>query len=106
MPPPPLPPAQTGPLQNLLTLIAGIVMLTLGLMFSVVAVVVIVVIGLLVWGYLWWKTREIRRLLRQAQASASTVSTTGDIIEGEAVVVHEPRTNIENHSSGTSSNPR
>ena len=101
-----LPPPQAGPLQKLLTLVVGIVMLTLGLMFSIVAVLVIVLVGLSVWGYLWWKTRDTRRILRQAQASASTVSTTGDIIEGEAMVVNEPRPIIENRSSENRSNLR
>jgi len=54
--------------------------------------VVGVVIGLMVWGYLWWKTREIRRVMRSAQPGTYRPPANGDIIEGEAVVVEEVRT--------------
>ena len=90
------PPPQAGPVQKLLTLVIGIVLLVLGLMFSVVVLIGLIVIGLLIWGYLWWKTRAIRRVLRQAQAT--TPAANGDVIEGEAVVVDEPRPAVEDHS--------
>ena len=44
-----------------------------------------VVVGLLVLGYLWWKTREIRRVMREAPVNRQG----GDVIEGEAVVVDD-----------------
>jgi hypothetical protein len=91
MNPPPLPNQSAGPLQKLLTFIAGIALLAVGLMFSAVVVVVGVVIGLMVWGYLWWKTREVRRVMREARPGTYRHAG-GDIIEGEAVVVEEVRT--------------
>ncbi|MBU1237695.1 MAG: hypothetical protein KJ634_03655 [Gammaproteobacteria bacterium] len=82
-----------SPLQKVLTFVVGGVLLVLGLMFSAVVVVAGIVIGLIVWGYLWWKTRELRRAMREAQSTAySTTRTDGNIIEGEAVVVEEIRT--------------
>jgi hypothetical protein len=72
-------------LKKLVTLVSGVVLLLLGLMFSVVVLVGVVVAGLLVWGYLWWKTREIRRVMREAPVNRQG----GDVIEGEAVVVDD-----------------
>lgn len=71
-------------LRNALTLIAGGLLLILGFMFSVVLLAVVAVLGLLAWGYLWWKTRKVR------QAMASPPEE-GQIFDGEAVVVEEAR---------------
>ena len=72
-------------MKKLVTLISGVVLLLLGLMFSVVVLVGVVVVGLLVLGYLWWKTREIRRVMREAPVNRQG----GDVIEGEAGVVDD-----------------
>jgi hypothetical protein len=78
---------EAGPLKKLVTLVGGTVLLVLGLMFSMVVLIGVVVVGLMVLGYLWWKTREIRRVMRQAQAPVDPHD--GAVIEGEAVVVDE-----------------
>jgi len=81
-----------GPVQKLLTAIVGLSFLALALMFSAVVLVAGVVIGLIVWGYLWWKTREVRRIMREAQSTAfRSPRPSGDVIEGEAVLVEEIR---------------
>lgn len=85
----PFPAQEAGPLKKLVTLVAGVVLLGLGLMFSVVVLTGVVIVGLMVWAYLWWKTRDLRRAMREAQSSAQPSPTGGDIIEGEAVVVNE-----------------
>ena len=77
-------------LRNALTLIAGGLLLILGFMFSVVLLAVVAVLGLLVWGYLWWKTRKVR------QAMAANPPEGGQIFDGEAVVVEEPREGARN----------
>ncbi len=69
-------------LKNLLALIAGVVLLILGVMFSVVLLAVVGVAGLGLWGYVWWKTRKLRGAMRQ-QAPG------GQVIDGEAIVVEE-----------------
>lgn len=69
-------------LRNLLTLLSGAILLILGVMASAVVVAVIVLLGLATWGYLWWKTRRLRR-------TAGKQATGGSIIEGEVVVVDE-----------------
>jgi HAMP domain-containing protein len=81
-----------GPVQKLLSIIVGVGLLALGLMFSAVILVAGVVIGLIAWGYLWWRTRELRRVMREAQATAAQASPPpagGDVIEGEAVRVED-----------------
>ena len=62
----------------------GVLLLALGFMFSVIVFAVIGVLGLILWGYLQWKTRKLRRAMRE-QATASN----GHVIDGEAVVVEE-----------------
>jgi hypothetical protein len=79
---------EAGPLKKLATVVGGVILLVLGLMFSVVVLAAVVVVGLIVWSYLWWKTREIRRAMREAPVDRRG----GDIIEGEAVVVDETGT--------------
>jgi len=76
-------------IKNLLTLLTGAILLILGLVFSVVAITVIAVLGLLAWGYVWWKTRNLRQAMQQQ-------STGGRIIEGEATVLADEDSRIEN----------
>ncbi len=82
-----------GPVQKLLTVVVGLGILALGLIFSAVILVAGVVAGLIVLGYLWWRTRELRRVMRKAQstASRSPPSSGGEVIEGEAVRVEDIR---------------
>jgi hypothetical protein len=87
----PFPTQNAGPLKKLLSLVGGVIILVLGLMFSVVVLIVVVAVGLMVWGFLWWKTREIRRVMREAQSNSHPSPPGGDVIEGEAVVVEESR---------------
>lgn len=83
-----LPKTPASPIGKLVSLVLGIVLLALGLMFSVVLLGVLIVVGLGVWGYLWWKTRELRRVLRERQAiPPEEPAFAGAVIEGEATVV-------------------
>lgn len=73
-------------LGKLLTLILGAVFLVLAFMFSLVALTVVAVGGLVLWGWIWWKTRAIRQQLRdQAENYQAPNVTEGDTIEGEAI---------------------
>lgn len=91
-----------GPLAKAVSLIVLALLLVLGFTFSLVLLAVIPVIALVAGGWFWWKTRALRRLLREQAAAggrpgfaagsgfnAGTGYGAGDIIEGEAVVVHE-----------------
>jgi ABC-type bacteriocin/lantibiotic exporter with double-glycine peptidase domain len=85
-------PNQPGPLGKLLALIFGAILLVLGFMFSLVILAVAAVVGLVAFGYFWWKTRELRRILREQQAAAASARPAGgEVFEGEAVVVEEYR---------------
>ena len=46
--------------------------------FSLVLFAVLVVVGLLVWTYLWWKTRALRKQMRERPPG-------GRVIEGEVI---------------------
>lgn len=66
-------------------------LLVLGLMFSVVIVAVAVVGGLLFWGVMWWKTRELRRRMREQMDNpmqtpfGDVPASGGRVIEGEVI---------------------
>jgi hypothetical protein len=96
------PSSSPGPLKKLVSVVVGIAVLVLGLMFSVVLLAVLVVAGLAVWAWLWWQTRELRRAMREHPEAAPTAATTtadGSIYEGEATVIetHERLVVIEPH---------
>jgi Flp pilus assembly protein TadB len=51
-------------LRKLLTLVMAVAVLALVVMFSVVLLTVLVVVGATAWAYLWWKTRTLRKQMR------------------------------------------
>ncbi|MEZ5659628.1 MAG: hypothetical protein R3E83_14175 [Burkholderiaceae bacterium] len=57
-----------GPFTKALAVIAGAGLLVVGLMFSIVFVGVALVVGAIVGGWFWWKTRALRRDLRAQMA--------------------------------------
>jgi NADH:ubiquinone oxidoreductase subunit H len=72
-------------LKKILGVIAGIGAMVIGLMFFMMAFAVIIVVALLVWAYFWWKTRKLRRTMQGQQGP----SASGNVFEGEAVVVRK-----------------
>ena len=93
----------SGPLGKIIATLVGLLTLAAAFMFSLVFVVVLAIAGLIVWGYFWWKTREVRRRIKEAQESAQPFGQAptggtgdGDIIEGEAVRVDEDRNRLSN----------
>jgi hypothetical protein len=83
-------------LRNLLAPLLGAILLILGFMFSLVILAVGALLGLGVWGYLWWKTRKLRRTMREQAAG-------GQVIEGESAVIEEYRVATENVLPGSPS---
>ena len=73
---------EPGLFQKLLALAAGTVLLLVGFMFSVVLLAVVAAAGLAAWGYFWWKTRKLRKAMRERPSG-------GHVIEGEVIVVDE-----------------
>lgn len=65
----------------------AVVLLILGLMFSLVVLAVVAVLGVAMLGYLWWKTRALRKAIRQQATSPRPAQ--GNVIDGEAQVVRE-----------------
>lgn len=82
-------------LRNLAAVAATVVVFGLTLMFSVVVFSVVIVVGMLGWLYLWWKTRELRKqmrnypppgMVREREMDENDVIR-GEVIEGEAIHV-------------------
>lgn len=92
-----LPPSSPAtPLRKLAGVVITVAVLALALMFSAVLLVVIAVVGTLAWGYLWWKTRALRKHLseamRQGAARESKMQASNDdVFEGEVIRVVETR---------------
>ena len=80
--------APQGIAGKLLTALLSVGLLVLGVMFSLVALAVAAVIGLLFAGWFWWKTRALRKALREAAPApeaARSRAADGDVIDGECV---------------------
>lgn len=57
-------------------------------MFSALLLAIVLTAGAMVWGYLWWKTRDLRKQMRnQPPFDRSGEVTRGEVIEGEVVRV-------------------
>ena len=69
-----------GMLGTLLRLTTGALLLVLLFTLSLLLFVVLVAAGLLVWGYVWWRTRQLRKQLRERPAD-------GQVFEGEARII-------------------
>jgi hypothetical protein len=78
-----------GPIAKLFALVLGAIFLVLAFMFSLVALAVVAVGGLMLWGWLWWKTRALRKQMQAAPMNDP------QIIEGEFVRhPDKPRENL------------
>lgn len=71
-----------GLLGRLLMFTAGAVLLVAVFMASLLLFAVVLMGGLLVGGYLWWKTRDLRRQMREQMRARPTG---GRVIEGDAI---------------------
>lgn len=80
----------TGPLGQIFALVAGVILLVLGFMFSLVLLAVFVAVGLTLGIWFFWKTRHLRKAMREAGPMRNPPAD-GDVIEGEAVIVEEYR---------------
>ena len=78
----------TGMLGKLVALVAGTALLVLAFVFSVVLLAALVTGGLVLFGYFWWKTRALRKRLRENPPG-------GHVIEGEVIGDREPIRDVE-----------
>jgi hypothetical protein len=75
-------------LGKLVAFVAATGLLVLAFIFSVVLLAVLVTGGLALFGYFWWKTRALRRRLRENPPG-------GHVIEGEVIGDREAIRDIE-----------
>jgi hypothetical protein len=86
--PPPAAVAAPGPFAKVAWAVGGVVVVVAGVVVSVAVLAVGFVVGAAVLGYLAWKTRALRRDVREALAASAPA---GRVIEGEAVGVGDER---------------
>jgi O-antigen/teichoic acid export membrane protein len=70
--------------RKIVAFVVTVALVGVALMFSVLLFVVVATAGLVGWGYLWWRMRELRKAMRESPPPGSVV------IEGE--VIREIRT--------------
>ena len=70
-------------LNKVAKIVVSVVLIGLALMFSALLLMVIVTVGAMAWGYLWWRTRDLRKQMRKH--SPSEVVDAGEVIEGEVI---------------------
>lgn len=84
-------------LQKLLTVVAALVVIGFALMFSLLIIAIVLVAGVMAWGYFWWKSRKLRKLLRSYPSSGAVTGeevvrdevVKGQVFEGEVIRVVE-----------------
>jgi len=84
-------------LRKSVAFVATIALIGLGLMFSAVLLALILSIGAVAFAYLWWKTRELRKLMQNSPARSMSMGEQivegevikGEVIEGEVIRVVE-----------------
>jgi len=81
-----------NPIVKAFAILGGAILLIFGFMFSMVLIAFIVLIGFAAWGYFWWKTRDLRKAMnaqRANQPMQGSNEASGEIIEGEVIVVED-----------------
>jgi hypothetical protein len=71
--------------KRLLGSIAFAGLLVVGFMFSLVVFSILLVAGLIAGGYWWWKTRDLRRRMREQMERMAEDQAGGRVIEGEVI---------------------
>lgn len=77
-----------GLLQKVGAVAAAVILFGIALAFSVVFFAVVAAIALVIGIYVWWKTRDLRKAMRQAQAQRPgrpPADAGGIVIEGEVL---------------------
>ncbi len=89
-------------LQRAGAVVVTLVVFALAMTFSVVLFAVVATLGLLIWGWVWWKTRELRKVMREHAAKHARAAReaeargagagpgrsrpdTGIVLEGEVI---------------------
>jgi len=88
-----------NPLRKVAALVSTVALVGAAIMFSAVVLVAILIVGTIGAGYLWWKTRELRKQMRNFHhrdivMEGEVVESEkfgGEVIEGEVIRVDETR---------------
>ena len=88
-----------NPLRKIVALVATLAMIVLVVMFSMVVLAIILVAGAIVWAYLWWKIRHLRKQMRNYPPRGAAMEgevveddvIRGEVIEGEVIRVVDTR---------------
>lgn len=86
-----------SPLRKLAAWVVVFGVFALVLMFSAVLLVVLLVIGVIAGIYIWWKTRELRRVMRMMQSVATpdarrdAHASNDGVFEGEVIREVDPK---------------
>lgn len=75
---------QGNVISRIIALIATIALVVVGLMFSAVLLVFIATAGLIAFGYIWWKTRAVRRQIREHKRAMAGAANDADVFKNEA----------------------
>ncbi|MEJ0099493.1 MAG: hypothetical protein WDO12_07020 [Pseudomonadota bacterium] len=78
---------------RILAALVALAVLVVGAMFSLVVIAIAVVVGLVAFGWMWWKIRRVMKQAREDprfqefanQARRGGKARRGDIIEGEVI---------------------
>jgi len=70
-------------LSKLAAMVVTLVLLGLALVFSVVVLTVVLAAGAIVLGYFWWRTRELRKQLRDHPPGGTVIE--GEVIQSEII---------------------
>lgn len=96
----PQPANPPGLLRKTVTLVMTVALAGVALMFSAMLLVVILIVVVFGGAYLWWKTRELRKQMKNFQPLHSATAQSdvfadkafkGEVIEGEVIRVDESR---------------
>lgn len=74
-------------MQKVVGVVVTVVVIGLALMFSVLLFAVVVSVGVVAWAYLWWRTRELRKQMREQRGRHPSAGgrSGGVVIEGEVI---------------------
>jgi len=72
-----------GMLRKVAAFVLTMAMFALVLMFSVVLFAIVLTAGAIAMGYFWWKTRELRKQMREHPPGGAVIE--GEVIEGEVI---------------------
>lgn len=82
-----------GMLRKVAVLFVSTALIALVLMFSALVLAIVLVVGVIAWGYLWWKTRDLRKRMRNGSLGGEVIRgevIEGEVIEGEVIRVVDP----------------